>query len=576
MNCVDRHFRNNPHKVALIWEKDEPGMQEYITYETLYHQMNKIANMLKSHGVQKGDSVALYIQACPLAVASMLACARIGAIHSVVFAGFSVESLASRINDAQCKCIITANQGVRGGKIIELKKTVDEVVKKCPSLKQVYVFNRTNLSYETNEVYKNLEEEMKNYDDECEPEQMESEDALFILYTSGSTGKPKGVIHTQAGYLLGASLSQKLIFHYNFNDIFGCMADIGWITGHTYVVYGPLSNGGTSILFESTPTYPDAGRYWETVERLKINQFYTAPTAIRLLIRYSNEHVTKYKRTSLKLLGSVGEPINKEAWYWYNDVVGEKRLKIADTWWQTETGSILISPTPCAINDLCKPGMPMKPFFGIQPVLLDDKGKELSENGKNGSLCIKKPWPSMARTINGDHKRYLDTYLKPFPGYFFTGDGALTDNDGHFQIIGRIDDVINTSGHRIGSAELEDILNSHSSVAESAVVACPHDIKGEGIFAYVSLKENTESNEDCVISELKLMVKSSIASFAVPDYFLVNQNLPKTRSGKIMRRVLRLIAEQRNDFGDITTIADPACIQQIIDKYNQLKKPKNF
>lgn len=572
VNCVDRHYRKHPKKVALIWEKDEPGCEEYVTYEELYKLMNQIANTLKSYNVAKGDRVALYLPCCTVAVATMLACARIGAIHSVVFAGFSAESLASRINDSQCKVIVTANQGVRAGKIIELKNTVDTAVAKCPSIEHIFIMQRTDAPISLGPKDINLTEESSKADTECDPEVMDSEDPLFMLYTSGSTGKPKGLLHTQAGYLLYAYLTTKFVFGYHPSDVFGCLADVGWITGHTYVVYGPLCNGGTSVLFESSPIYPNPGRYWEVVQRLQINQLYIAPTAIRLLLKYDNEWVTKYDRSSLKVLGSVGEPINQEAWQWYHELVGEKRCKIADTWWQTETGGNCIIPIPANQDSVIKPCMAMRPFFGIVPALLDEKtGVQLEPTNSKGVLCIQKPWPGMARTIYGDHERFLNTYMRPYPGFYFSGDGALTDAEGYFQITGRVDDVMNVSGHRIGTAEIEDALNQHVNVAESAVVSYPHTIFGEGIYAYITLKENVKQDEMELFKELKAMVKSQIAHYAIPHIFLLTDDLPKTRSGKIMRRVLRKIASDEFDqLGDISTLANPSIVESIIKKHKEL------
>ncbi|KAG8548323.1 hypothetical protein GDO81_025761 [Engystomops pustulosus] len=440
----------------------------------------RIANTLKKYGVKKGDRVAIYMPVSPMAVASMLACARIGAVHTVVFAGFSAESLAGRINDASCNAVITVNQGLRGGRVVELKKTVDEAVKNCPTIKHVFVAQRTDNKVHMGNLDIPLEEEMAKAEPVCPPETMDSEDMLFMLYTSGSTGKPKGIVHTQAGYLLYASLTHKYVFDYKQGDVFGCVADIGWITGHSYVVYGPLCNGATTVLFESTPTYPDPGRYWETVERLRINQFYGAPTAIRLLLKYGDEWVKKYDRSSLKLLGSVGEPINHEAWEWFYNVVGEGRCDLVDTWWQTETGGICISPRPSEPDGEIIPAMAMRPFFGIRPTLLNENGKVIEGGDVSGALCIAQAWPGMARTIYGDHQRFVDAYFKTYPGYYFTGDGAYRSDEGHYQITGRMDDVINISGHRLGTAEIEDALDEHPDVPETAVIGFPHDIKGEG------------------------------------------------------------------------------------------------
>ncbi|XP_051908990.1 acetyl-coenzyme A synthetase 2-like, mitochondrial isoform X2 [Hippocampus zosterae] len=480
VNCLDRHARSSPEKVALIWEKDEPGSQVEVTYRQLLEMTCRAGNLLRRRGVRKGDCVTIYMPPCPLAVASMLACARIGAAHNVVFAGFSAEALAERIRDAQSSTVITVNESVRGGKVTRPKDTVDEAVRGCPTVRQVFVAMRTDAPVVATSKDVAMEEEMMSEDVVCEPAAMDSEDVLFLLYTSGSTGKPKGLVHTQAGYLLYAALTHKYVFDYRDGDVFGCVADIGWITGHSYVVYGPLANGGTSVLFESTPIYPDPGRYWEMVERLKINQFYGAPTAIRLLLKYGDQWVRKYDRSSLRTLGSVGEPINKEAWEWYRDVVGEGRCPVVDTWWQTETGGICIAPRPSEPHAEIVPGMAMRPFFGIQPALMDGEGRAVTSAEGSGALCLAQPWPGMARSIHNDHRRFVDTYFKAYPGYFFTGDGARRSEEGYYQITGRLDDVINVSGHRIGTAEIEDAVNRCSAVAESAVVGCAHHVKGQG------------------------------------------------------------------------------------------------
>ncbi|XP_030914187.1 acetyl-coenzyme A synthetase 2-like, mitochondrial [Geospiza fortis] len=508
----------------------------------------------------------------PLSVAAMLACARIGAVHTVVFAGFSAESLAGRIMDSGCKAVITYNQGVRGGRTIELKATVDEAVKNCPSIKHVFVAQRTDNKVHMGDRDIPLEEEMTKADSTCIPESMDSEDVLFMLYTSGSTGKPKGIVHTQAGYLLYAALTHKYVFDYQQGDVFGCVADIGWITGHSYVVYGPLCNGATSVLFESTPVYPDPGRYWEVVQRLKINQFYGAPTAIRLLLNYGEEWVKKYDRSSLRVLGSVGEPINKEAWQWFYQVVGEGRCTLVDTWWQTETGGICIAPRPSEEEAEIVPAMAMRPFFGIVPVLMDENGEVIEGNDVSGALCIAQPWPGMARTIHGDHQRFIDAYFKAYPGYYFTGDGAYRSHEGYYQITGRMDDVINISGHRLGTAEIEDAMADHPEVPETAVVGYPHKIKGEGAFAFIVLKEQT-ARVDHIKEELKTIVASKIAKYAVPDHILVVKRLPKTRSGKIMRRLLRkVITEQSSNMGDVTTLDDPSVVKEILDAYQKYKE----
>uniref|UniRef100_A0A671QDW2 Acetyl-coenzyme A synthetase n=1 Tax=Sinocyclocheilus anshuiensis TaxID=1608454 RepID=A0A671QDW2_9TELE len=485
VNCLDVHVAKDPDRAALIWEKDEPGTEERITYRELLEMTCRLANTLKSYGIQKGERVAIYMPVSPMAVAAMLACARIGAVHTVVFAGFSSEALAGRIQDAQSKFVITCNQGVRGGRIFDLKSTVDKAVKSCPSVRHVFVAKRTNNSVPMGKLDISLDEVMVGQSPVCAPEPMDSEEMLFMLYTSGSTGKPKGIVHTQAGYLLYASLTHQYVFDYTPGDVFGCVADIGWITGHSYVVYGPLCNGATSVLFESTPVYPNPGRYWETVQRLRINQFYGAPTAIRLLLKEEENWVKKYDRSSLKTLASVGEPINHEAWEWFHNVVGDGRCPLVDTWWQTETGGVCIAPLPAEPGAEIRPAMAMRPFFGIQPALLGEKGIFtclfiITGNDVSGALCISQPWPGMARTIFGDHQRFVDAYFKPYQGQYFTGDGAYRTEDGYYQITGRMDDVINISGHRLGTAEIEDALDEHPDVPETAVIGIPHEIKGEG------------------------------------------------------------------------------------------------
>ncbi|KAK2141361.1 hypothetical protein LSH36_1111g01020 [Paralvinella palmiformis] len=577
VNCVDRHKEADPDRVALIWERDGPGQQQYLTYKQLYELMNQIANSLKSHGVHRGDRVVIYMPVSHLAVATMLACARIGAIHSVVFAGFSAEALASRIRDAGAHTIVTTDQAVRGGKVIQLKKTVDEAVSKCPDIvKRVFVAKRTGAEVPMGEKDFCLEKEISKQSTECSPEVMNSEDILFLLYTSGSTGKPKGIVHTQAGYLLYAACTHQLVFDYQPGDVFGCVADIGWITGHSYVVYGPLCNGATTVLFESTPLYPNPGRYWETIQRLRINQFYGAPTALRLLLRHGDGWVKQYDRSSLKTLGCVGEPLNTEAWEWYHDVVGEGRCPVVDTWWQTETGGICITPRPSAARAEIKPGMPMRPFLGIEPVICNDKGEIETDDDVSGSLCIKQPWPGIARTIYGDHQRFFDTYFKRFPGLYFSGDGTHRHTDGYYQITGRMDDVINISGHRLGTAEVEDVMDEHTDVAETAVVGYPHELKGEGIYAFITLKENVAKSTTDIITDLRVLVKNNIASYAIPDIIQVTKGLPKTRSGKIMRRILKKIVQGKSDeLGDISTLADPTVVAGIIKKHDELKQNKS-
>jgi acetyl-CoA synthetase len=564
-NCVDRHVPVRGGQTALIWEADTPGEGRSVDYRELQREVCRLANVLRHHGIRKGDRVAIYMPMMLEAVYAMLACARIGAVHNVVFAGFSAESLRDRINDSRCKAVITADEGLRGGKIIPLKRTVDEAVMACPTVQFVFIVQRTGNKipfYPQRDVW--LRQAMDGERPYCPIEHMDSEDTLFLLYTSGSTGKPKGVAHTTAGYLLHAALSHRYVFDYRPGDIYACVADIGWITGHSYVVYGPLCNGATTVLFESIPTYPDAGRYWDMVQRLGITQFYTAPTAIRAIAREGASFVERYDRSSLRVLGSVGEPINPEAWRWYHEVVGEGRCPVVDTWWQTETGGILISPLPGATP--LKPGSATLPFFGVEPAVLDEKGVELSGNGVKGLLAIKHPWPGMARTIQNDHQRFVDTYLKAFPGYYITGDGCTRDEDGYYWITGRVDDVINVSGHRMGTAEVESALVTHPACAEAAVVGYPHDIKGQGIFAYVILTAGWEESQE-LIGELKNEVRHHIGPFATPDLIMIVPGLPKTRSGKIMRRILRNIASgQFQDLGDTTTLADPTVVEALIDK----------
>uniref|UniRef100_A0A8C3AFB3 Acetyl-coenzyme A synthetase n=1 Tax=Cyclopterus lumpus TaxID=8103 RepID=A0A8C3AFB3_CYCLU len=566
VNCLDRHVHTCPERVALIWERDESGSEVKVTYRSLLEMTCRLGNLLRRHGVKRGDCVTIYMPTCPLAVASMLACARIGAAHNVVFAGFSAEALAERIRDAQSGTVITVNQGVRGGKVTELKKTVDTAVQSCPAVQQVFVAMRTENPVAMTARDVAMEEEMLKEDVVCEPAAMDSEDVLFLLYTSGSTGKPKGLVHTQAGYLLYAALTHRYVFSYHDGDVFGCVADIGWITGHSYSVYGPLANGGTTVLFESTPIYPDPGRYWEMVQRLKINQFYGAPTAIRLLLKYGDEWVHKYDRSTLKTLGSVGEPINTEAWEWYHRVVGDGRCPVVDTWWQTETGGICISPRPSDADAEIVPGMAMRPFFSIKPTLMDTEGKVLTSNDVSGALCIAQPWPGMARTIHNNHQRFIETYCRPHPGYFFTGDGAYRSKEGYYQITGRLDDVINVSGHRIGTAEIED--NQCAAVAESAVIGYSHDLKGQGVYAFVVLKNDVEVQGAALCQQLNNMVSKKIAKYACPDFIQVFvQRLPKTRSGKIMRRVLRKVVERDLDgVGDLSTLDDPTAVQEIIQE----------
>ena len=573
-NCVDRHVPERGDQVAIIWESDEPGQGRNITFRELQREVSRLANVLRHNGVRKGDRVAIYMPMIPEAAFAMLACARIGAVHSVVFAGFSAEALRDRINDARCVAVITADEGVRGRRIIPLKRTVDEAVMACPTVQHVFVAERTGTKvpfYPPRDIM--LNQAMEAERPYCPIEDVDSEDTLFLLYTSGSTGKPKGVAHTTGGYLTYAAATHKYVFDYKDGDVFACVADVGWITGHSYIVYGPLANGATTLMFESVPTYPDAGRYWDMVERHKITQFYTAPTAIRAIARESDDFVTKYDRSSLRVLGSVGEPINPDTWKWYYEVVGESRCDIVDTWWQTETGGIMITPLPGATPT--KPGSATRPFLGIEPVLLTEKGDEIEGNDVSGLLAIKRPWPGMARTIQGDHQRFLNTYLKLYNGYYLTGDGARRDEDGYYWITGRVDDVINVSGHRIGSAEVESALVSHPACAEAAVVGFPHEIKGQGIFAYVLLKEGSADDDetmDELVGELRNEARHHIGPIATPDHILIAPGLPKTRSGKIMRRILRKIAEEKTeDLGDVSTLADPTVVQSLIDLREKLK-----
>jgi len=566
-NCLDRHLPSRGDKTAILWEGDEPGQVRKLTYRELHAETCRMANAMRRLGVRKGDRVAIYMPMVPEAAAAMLACARIGAIHSVVFAGFSAESLRDRIQDAECTLVFTADEGLRGGKTIPLKRTVDEAVQACPSVKNVVVVKRTGNPVPWHEgrdhEWRALADSERPY---AVPEEMDAEDLLFLLYTSGSTGKPKGVGHSTGGYMVHAALSHQLVFDLREDDVYACVADVGWITGHTYVVYGPLANGATTVMFESIPTYPDPSRYWDLVERHGITIFYTAPTAIRAVMREGDAWLSKHDRSSLRVLGSVGEPINPEAWRWYHDLVGGGRCPVVDTWWQTETGGILISPLAGA-SDL-KPGSATLPLPGIRPVLLDDQGRVLEGNGVSGLLALATSWPSQARTIWGDHKRYLETYFKPFPGYYFTGDGCRRDEDGFWWITGRVDDVMNVSGHRMGTAEVESALVSHPACAEAAVVGFPHEIKGQGIFAYVILREGYQESAE-LIGALKNECRHHIGAIAIPDRVVVVPGLPKTRSGKIMRRILRKVAAGETDsLGDITTLADPSVVQVLIDKVN--------
>ena len=561
-NCIDRHLTDNREKIAIIWEGDSPEDSKQISYEELYSEVCKLGNLLRARGVKKGDRVCIYMPMVPEAAYAMLACTRIGAIHSVVFGGFSPEALKDRILDSNCKVVISANEGIRGGKSIPLKRNVDLALTDCPSVHTCLFVKRTSKNVDWLEGRDIWYEQVNNYDASCEPEIMDSEDPLFILYTSGSTGKPKGVMHTTGGYLLMAAMTHKYTFDYKDGDIYWCTADVGWVTGHSYIVYGPLCNGGTTLMFEGVPTYPDASRFWQVIDKHRVNQFYTAPTAIRALMGLGNDFVEKTSRKSLRILGTVGEPINPEAWEWYYSVVGETNCPIVDTWWQTETGAHMLTPLPGATP--LKPGSATLPFFGIQPALLDKDGREIEGPGE-GLLMIKRSWPSQLRSVYGDHKRFYETYFKPFPGYYFTGDGAKRDKDGYFWITGRVDDVLNVSGHRMGTAEIESALVLHKLVAEAAVVGFPHPIKGQGIYCYVTLMEGT-SPCDGIHSELIDLCKKEIGPIAKPDIIQWAPGLPKTRSGKIMRRILRKIAANDVDeLGDTSTLADPNVILDLIE-----------
>lgn len=562
-NCLDRHLKDKASQVAILWEGDEPGEVRKLTYKELHELVCRFANVLKSHGIRKGDRVAIYMPMVPEAAAAMLACARIGAIHSVIFGGFSADSIRDRVLDSECSMVITANEGRRGGKSIPLKEIVDTALEDTPCVKSVLVMRRTSntANMKSGRDYW-LEDELQKASTNCEPTPLDSEDPLFILYTSGSTGKPKGVLHTLAGYLLYTAVTHKNVFDYRAGDIHFCTADIGWITGHSYVVYGPLCNGATTLMFESIPTYPNPGRYWHVVDRHKVNIFYTAPTAIRALIKEGEDWVKGHKLNSLRILGTVGEPINRESWLWYYKNIGKERCPIVDTWWQTETGGVLMSPLPGATKP--KPGSACHPLFGIQPCLVNEDGQEIEGNGVSGALCLKFPWPGQMRTVWGDHERFRKTYFSQFPGKYFTGDGCIRDKDGYYWITGRMDDVLKVSGHRIGSAEIETALVASGIIAEAAVVGFPHDIKGQGIFAFCILRNGvTASNENEMMA--KDAVRTHYGPIGIPDKILFVPGLPKTRSGKIMRRILRKIAEgERKEFGDITTLADPNIVSGIM------------
>ena len=561
-NCVDRHLENYSNKTAIIWEGDSPEDNKKISFEELHKNVCKFANLLKSRKIKKGDRVCIYMPMIPEAAYAMLACARIGAIHSVVFGGFSIESLKDRILDSNCTSVITANEGIRGGKLIPLKNNVDKALEDCPDVHSVVVVNRTeNLLVKDDQVDIDYYDVIDSFDAECPCEEMDAEDPLFILYTSGSTGKPKGVLHTTAGYLLGAALSHKYIFNLKEDSIYWCTADVGWVTGHTYIVYGPLANASTTLMFEGIPTYPDTSRFWNVIDKHKVNIFYTAPTAIRALMAHGNVPLKSSSRDSLKVLGTVGEPINPEAWEWYYHEVGKSKCPVVDTWWQTETGSIMISGLAGFSNQ--KPGCAGKPFLGINPALIDEQGKEVEGAGK-GNLVIKSSWPSQIRTVYGDHQRCVDTYYSNYRGYYFTGDGAERDADGFYRITGRVDDVLNVSGHRLGTAEIESALVLHESVAEAAVVGYEHEIKGQGIYCYVNLMKEAKPS-DVITGELVNLIVKEIGPIAKPDSIQFCYDLPKTRSGKIMRRILRKIAENElNNLGDTTTLADPSIVDILI------------
>jgi acetyl-CoA synthetase len=564
-NCIDRHLNKKGDKTAIIFEPNDPKEKaQHITYNELYVRVAKMANVLQEHGIQKGDRVCIYLPMIPDLAIATLACARIGAIHSVVFAGFSASAISARINDSDCKMLITSDGGFRGNKTIDLKGIVDEALKNCPSIETVLVAKRTNTEIAMKEgrdkwLQPLLDAAMSSHVAEI----MDSEDPLFILYTSGSTGRPKGMVHTTGGYMVNTAYTFKNVFNYEENDVYWCTADIGWITGHSYILYGPLLNGATTVIFEGVPSYPDYSRFWEVIEKHKVNQFYTAPTAIRALAKENLDYVQRFQLESLKVIGSVGEPINEEAWHWYNDHVGGKRCPLVDTWWQTETGSIMISPIPFVTPT--KPTYASLPLPGVQPVLMDELRNEIEGNQVTGSLCIKFPWPSMARTIWNDHQRYKETYFTAFPGKYFTGDGALRDEVGYYRITGRVDDVIIVSGHNLGTAPIEDAINEHPAVAESAIVGFPHDIKGNALYGYVILKESGEGRDRVNLAkEINEMISNQIGPIAKLDKIQFVSGLPKTRSGKIMRRILRKIAEgDYSNFGDISTLLNPEIVEEI-------------
>ena len=563
-NCLDRHLEQRGDQVAIIWEADDPNIDRKITFRQLHEEVCRFANVLKSRGVKKGDRVSLYLPMIPEAAVAMLACTRIGAVHSIVFGGFSPDALKDRINDADCRCVITSDQSMRGGKKVPLKTNADKALESCPQVDTCIVVRRGGDPVkwvDGRDVW--YHEAVGAASVDCPAEEMDADDPLFILYTSGSTGKPKGVLHTTGGYLLQAAMTHKTVFDYKDGEVYWCTADVGWVTGHSYIVYGPLANGATTLMFEGIPTYPDISRFWQVCDKHNVATFYTAPTAIRSLMGAGEDPVKKTSRKSLRLLGTVGEPINPEAWEWYHRVVGDERCPIVDTWWQTETGAHMLTPLPGATP--LKPGSATKPFFGVQPCLLDDQGNEIDGNPAEGNLAIKAPWPSMMRTVYGDHKRFYETYFAMFPGYYFTGDGARRDTDGYYWMTGRVDDVLNVSGHRLGTAEIESALVLHEKVAEAAVVGYPHDLTGQGIYAYVTLMAGEEGTDE-LKSELVKLVRNEIGPIAKVNLIQWAPGLPKTRSGKIMRRILRKIAANEIDaLGDTSTLADPTVVDNLID-----------
>ncbi|MEO0622448.1 MAG: acetate--CoA ligase [Pseudomonadota bacterium] len=563
-NCVDRHLKDRAHQTAIIWESDDPGVSQHITYQELYEQVSKFGNVLHAMGVKKGDRVVLYLPMIPAAAYAMLACARVGAVHSVVFAGFSADALADRVNGCDAKLVITADEAPRGGRATPLKANVDKALEKCGDDVRCLVVRRTGGDVpfkEGRDAW--YHDEVERVTDHCAPVEMAAEDPLFILYTSGSTGKPKGVVHTSGGYLVYASMTHQYVFDYQDGEVYWCTADVGWVTGHSYIVYGPLANGATTLMFEGVPTYPDAGRFWQVCAKHDVSIFYTAPTAIRALMGQGDSFVEKHDLSKLRILGTVGEPINPEAWRWYNRVVGGERCPVVDTWWQTETGGILITPLPGATA--LKPGSATRPFFGVQPVVLNDKGEEIAETECEGVLAIADSWPGQMRTVYGDHDRFVSTYFEMFKGYYFSGDGCRRDKDGYYWITGRVDDVINVSGHRMGTAEVESALVAHPAVSEAAVVGYPHDIKGQGIYCYVTLMAGVDAT-DALLKELQTHVRTEIGPIAKPDVIQWAPGLPKTRSGKIMRRILRKIAESDFDsLGDTSTLADPSVVDNLIE-----------